>query len=53
MYCCHKTTKKQTILTEFAERKGIKERLSELGVDDAQSYAIHKPQAFEEIFDLS
>jgi EAL domain-containing protein (putative c-di-GMP-specific phosphodiesterase class I) len=42
----------QTI-AEFVESKGIKEMLIELGVDYAQGYAVHKPQPFEEILDLS
>lgn len=38
----------QTI-AEFVEHSTTKEKLRELGVDYAQTYAIHKPQAFEEI----
>lgn len=38
----------QTI-AEFVEHSTTKEKLRELGVDYAQGYAIHKPQAFEEI----
>ncbi len=41
----------QTI-AEFVENKGIKEMLSEIGVDFVQGYGIHKPQLFEEILDL-
>lgn len=38
----------QTI-AEFVENKSIKDVLSEIGVDYAQGYGIHKPQPFEEI----
>ncbi|MFT6987906.1 MAG: EAL domain-containing protein (putative c-di-GMP-specific phosphodiesterase class I) [Psychromonas sp.] len=41
----------QTI-AEFVENKGIKAMLSELGVDYAQGYGIHRPQPFEEILGL-
>ena len=41
----------QTI-AEFVENKCIKEMLSEIGVDFAQGYGIHKPQSFEEILGL-
>ena len=41
----------QTI-AEFVENKEIKEMLTEIGVDFAQGYAIHKPQPFEEILGL-
>jgi EAL domain-containing protein (putative c-di-GMP-specific phosphodiesterase class I) len=42
----------QTI-AEFVESDEIKDMLSELGVDYAQGYAIHKPQAFQEILKLT
>lgn len=42
----------QTI-AEFVENTDIQKMLIELGVDYAQGYGIHKPQPFEEIFELS
>lgn len=42
----------QTI-AEFVESRDIQLMLSELGVDYAQGYGIHKPQPFEEILGLS
>jgi len=41
----------QTI-AEFVKSQGIKEILTELGVDFAQGYSIHRPQPFEEILGL-
>jgi len=42
----------QTI-AEFVENDEIKGMLREIGVNYAQGYAIHKPQAFDELLSHS
>lgn len=42
----------KTTIAEHCESNKVIELLSELGVDQAQGYAIHKPQAISEYFDI-